>query len=127
VVLGAATTLPTKEKEFLQSLDQLMEKYLLSKIKLHISFFTFKRIYTPEEAMIFPNPITDKATFSFGADLDNAQLHIYNLTGQRVRSVSNISGDHMIIYKGDLKPGIYLLQLLENNQKILIQKMQILD
>jgi photosystem II stability/assembly factor-like uncharacterized protein len=86
-----------------------------------------ERFNTPLETKFYPNPFNEIANFSFGKDLTNAQLNIYNLAGQKVRSVSNISGDYMIIYRGELKPGVYILQLLENNQNILTQKVHILD
>lgn len=62
---------------------------------------------------IYPNPVSDVATLEF----DNAanseyQLRVLDLTGKVVRKEDHITGTEYTFNRGELKEGIYIVQLL---------------
>ncbi|OQX72720.1 MAG: hypothetical protein B6D61_13365 [Bacteroidetes bacterium 4484_249] len=66
---------------------------------------------------IYPNPVLDFATIKFR----NSENKVYNLiirdiTGKTVKRKNNITGSKTIIKKGNLKKGIYFIEL--NGDKI---------
>ena len=68
----------------------------------------------------FPNPTNSKIYLSFKVDLQNIQLSLYNSTGQKIYSASNISENHEI----DLslfESGIYFLKLHDNTEQKVIK------
>ncbi len=61
---------------------------------------------------IYPNPFTEFTTLQFA----NARglrydLTVTNMTGQLVRNIKNIAGDHITIERGELPPGMYFFAL----------------
>lgn len=71
---------------------------------------------------LLPNPFTDRATLTLGKNVSNGALKIFNSVGQLVKEIKNIEGQQIIIERGGLKNGIYILQLFENNKLLCIQK-----
>ncbi|HLN52129.1 MAG TPA: T9SS type A sorting domain-containing protein [Lentimicrobium sp.] len=60
---------------------------------------------------ISPNPFSDEATIQFKESVENAELSLYNSFGSRVLSLNNVSGTEVRIYRNNLKPGLYILQI----------------
>ncbi len=71
------------------------------------------------QLVIFPNPTQGKFTITFGKTIQNANLKIYNITGQIILQKSNISGDSFTYDIGEYGDGIYLVELVENGTRIL--------
>jgi hypothetical protein len=77
------------------------------------------------KATIFPNPLNEKATIHFEKPMRNISIVIYNLEGQKVNLISNFQGSTIDISRGNLKSGIYFLQVNDINgswsQKIIVK------
>lgn len=68
-----------------------------------------------EDITIYPNPTTDFIRFT--DDEAIAQVSIHNIVGKEVMSMSHTSGKRYDV--SNLKSGMYLVRLLDNNSKVL--------
>ena len=73
-----------------------------------------------------PNPFSGKAVITASWPMSDASLYAYNIFGQRVREIKNISGTKAVFDSGGLPEGLYILQLVENNVLITTTKIEIL-
>ncbi|MCG3165513.1 MAG: hypothetical protein POELPBGB_01281 [Bacteroidia bacterium] len=71
----------------------------------------------------FPNPFSEQTIFYSETALENASLLLYNAAGQKVKQISNISGNSFTLQRGNLSCGMYYVQLLQNNETIAAQKL----
>ncbi len=60
---------------------------------------------------VFPNPLTYQTTVSFSKKTPYAHLSLYNIYGEEVRSVHDITGDSIILYRDGLPEGLYIFRL----------------
>ena len=67
---------------------------------------------------IFPNPFISQATFRFGKTPKNASLMFYDVHGQLVKQIINISSKSVTLNRDNLPAGLYLLRI-EQDDKIL--------
>ena len=67
------------------------------------------------EVSIFPNPFQTIASIKTNFDLKNAELKIYNMLGQEMKIINNISFRQIAINMENLAGGIYFYKLSENN------------
>jgi hypothetical protein len=67
---------------------------------------------------VYPNPFTASTTIKPTADLQHANLQLYNAAGQIVRQIDNLSGSSISLERGDLPNGIYNIQLKQGNATI---------
>ena len=65
---------------------------------------------------IFPNPCTSVATIKTENCFTEARLLLYNSFGQIVKEMENISGETILINRGNLPGGLYFLKIIENNK-----------
>jgi len=74
---------------------------------------------------LFPNPIISSFTLSINNDKNFKQFTfvLYNVLGEEVKRVENITQDEMVISRGDLQSGIYMYQLLNENTIVNTGKM----
>lgn len=77
--------------------------------------YTSQSISTPTQLQIFPNPAVNYIGVSNSDDAQ--QVVVYNLVGRKMKSFSATNGEKY--YVGDLKRGMYLVQILGNNNKVL--------
>lgn len=77
--------------------------------------------------LIYPNPFSLFTTIQFKTIISNGNLNIYNVNGQLVKVIQNISGRNIIIYRESIPSGIYFVSLIENNKVILSNKLVITD
>ena len=68
------------------------------------------------EASIFPNPASEKVTFSFGEEV-KAELNVFNNEGQKVYSAS-INGKTHTADVSHLAAGSYFFNLIDDNQRV---------
>ena len=69
-----------------------------------------------KEAISFhPNPFCSLTTLQCGTFLRNACLTVYNSQGQQVSQVQSVSGQTVDFDRGDLRAGIYLIRLTQDN------------
>jgi len=78
-------------------------------------------------SLIYPNPFNSSATISFNSTIINAELNFYNLHGQKVKTINNISGDKIKIDRDNLPNGIYFILLTQNSKIITTEKLVITD
>jgi len=76
---------------------------------------------------IFPNPFSTQTTFHTGNLLKNAALTVYNLYGQQVKQIKNISGQTVTLFRDNLSSGLYFIQLTEDSKVITADKLIITD
>ncbi|MBL0136272.1 MAG: T9SS type A sorting domain-containing protein [Chitinophagaceae bacterium] len=76
---------------------------------------------------ISPNPFISSTTIQTTGNLKNATLSIYNLYGQTLKQVNNISGQTVSLTRDNLPGGQYYLILTEENKIIAVEKLIITD
>jgi hypothetical protein len=76
---------------------------------------------------LFPNPFSTQTTLQIDQSFKNASLTVYNLFGQIVKQIDNISGETIIFHRDDLPSGLYLVRLTEKNKTIAVDKLVITD
>ncbi len=76
------------------------------------------------EFAVAPNPFRDRTVVSLNPQ-SNESFHaqLISLTGQVVRSYPRVTGDALLIEKGNLLPGIYFLQLSSQTEKVATVKL----
>ncbi len=84
-----------------------------------------KLVLEKEEFKIYPNPFSFEATISFGEEQRNTTIKIIDVIGEEIKTL-NFSGKQLIIEKGNIKEGIYFVQVIDErknvrNKKIVIQ------
>jgi len=80
-----------------------------------------------QQSLIYPNPFNSSATISFGSTIVNAELNIYNLHGQKVKTINNISGDKVKIDRSNLPNGIYFIRLTQDSKTITTDRLVITE
>lgn len=78
-------------------------------------------------AKVVPNPCISMTTIYFDSKVQNGQLSVYNMDGQMVKSITNVTGVEYQLFRDELPAGIYTLRLLENNTTISTAKIIITD
>lgn len=71
-----------------------------------------------EKILLFSNPVENYLWFNL-TGVENANVAIYNLNGEQVKSASVLNGENL--YVGDLKSGNYLLTVISGDKKMVAQ------
>ncbi|MFT4663764.1 MAG: hypothetical protein ACI9XB_000705 [Gammaproteobacteria bacterium] len=74
---------------------------------------------------IYPNPFSGQTIFRTTEKLDDAELVIYNSTGNIVKQIQNISGQTCVLHCEDLSRGFYFISLVQNNTILATDKIVI--
>lgn len=80
-----------------------------------------------QNMIIYPNPFITSATIKFDPVLNNAEMNIYNLFGQKIRMVNPVSDGKIQIARGNLTSGIYFVKITQDNKVIATGKLVITD
>ena len=80
-----------------------------------------------ESVTAFPNPFSNQTIIKSDNYLENATLKVYNLHGQTVSQMDNLSGQTIVIHRDNLPSGIYILRLTQDNTIIFREKLIIED
>jgi len=72
------------------------------------------------EVKIYPNPTKGNVTFERG-DLENIKISIYNITGNKVYSVDNVTEAKVVIPTDNLRQGVYFVKINSNKQQRIIK------
>lgn len=98
-------------------------------VKVYYSTSTGIESYTEmNSAMtISPNFFNDFATINFNRTIENAELNMYNMSGQKIKTIKNISGKTITLNRDNLSNGIYFMRLTEDNKIIATNKLVITD
>ena len=73
---------------------------------------------TAEKILLSSNPVENYLWFNL-TGVENANVAIYNLNGEQVKSASVLNGENL--YVGDLKSGNYLLTVISGDKKMVAQ------
>jgi hypothetical protein len=76
---------------------------------------------------VSPNPFSSSTTLQTDKVVKYATLTVYNLYGQIVKQIKNISGQTVIFTRDDLPSGLYFIRLTEENKIIAVGKLVITD
>lgn len=79
-----------------------------------------------ETDKVFPNPFSNSATIQFNHQLKDSSLNLFNVTGERVKTI-NFSGESVKIERENLSEGIYYYQIIQENGNVLKGKLMIID
>jgi hypothetical protein len=83
--------------------------------------------FYPYTFKVFPNPFSTQTTIQTDNLLHNETLTVYNCFGQKVREITNISGNTSTLYRDNLPNGFYFIQLTQDNKQIETKKLIITD
>jgi hypothetical protein len=70
----------------------------------------------------YPNPFTDQVTVSSKEDLTDCNYVIYNLMGQSVKTGNHNGSTTLTIHNDGLQPGVYYLQVVNEDHRFQIVK-----
>jgi hypothetical protein len=70
---------------------------------------------------IAPNPFTDETAITFFAEQKNVKIRIVDVVGKELKSI-NFSGRQYILEKGEMKSGIYFIQISDENRNTVNKK-----
>lgn len=76
---------------------------------------------------IFPNPIHTFASIHINSSLNSGTLCIYNMLGNKMRTIEHIFGQTITIQREQLAAGFYLIQLTEGARVIGEKIIEIVD
>jgi hypothetical protein len=76
---------------------------------------------------IFPNPFATSAKIQLTSPINNAVIRVSTLLGQEVCRIENVFGEEILLSRNNLLDGLYVLQIIEDNQTIAVKKFMIAD
>lgn len=76
---------------------------------------------------IYPNPFSYSTTLYTDKPFKDATVLVYNSFGQAVKQIKNISGQSVVLLRGNLPGGLYFIQLTQDNKIISTDKLVITD
>ncbi len=82
---------------------------------------------TVDPFSIYPNPFHSSTTIHFNSTQNNSELIIYNLMGEELRTIKNISGDEIKLIRDDLMEGNYFVRIREDDGNSTAGKLIITD
>lgn len=82
---------------------------------------------TEKDVFIFPNPFSSTTTVQTDNVFKDATLIVYNLHGQQVKQIKNISGQTVTLHRDNLPMGLYFIHLTQDNKTITTGKLIITD
>ena len=88
-----------------------------------LSTATPEKVNAIVETTIYPNPFSEETTITATTYFTNATLILYNVVGEKVKTIAAITGNTIVLKKGNLPNGIYVIQLLENSKIITTKKL----
>jgi len=79
-------------------------------------------IFKNSSVKIYPNPFSTQTTLQTDKLLINATLMVYNLFGQKIKQMDNLSGQVIIFHRDNLKNGLYFYNIQSADGTILTGK-----
>ena len=76
---------------------------------------------------IYPNPFNYFTTIQSNYILHQAELNLYSVLGQKVKTINRICGNKIKIDRDNLACGIYFIRLTQDNNTITTEKLIITD
>jgi hypothetical protein len=69
-----------------------------------------------QSVKLYPNPTTEVLNIETTNALDNASIDVYNVSGRRVASVTNVSGTTVTLSVNNFATGSYIIRISEGHQ-----------
>ena len=76
---------------------------------------------------VYPNPFSSETIIQSDIPLNDASISVYNVNGQLVREEKHISGEHWSFSRCDLRAGVYILRVMENETIVGLLRVAILN
>ena len=76
-------------------------------------------LHSNQPLSMYPNPFSSETRIETGEQISYPSLTIYNAIGQRVRELVNVAGPTIILQRGSLPVGVYLVQLLRGDGMVM--------
>jgi uncharacterized repeat protein (TIGR03803 family) len=76
---------------------------------------------------IYPNPFSTQTTLQTDEIFKDATLTVYNLFGQTVKQIDNLSGQTIIFHRDNLPSGLYFIRIAQDNKTFSVDKLVITD
>ena len=70
---------------------------------------------------IAPNPFSSQTTITFNVEQVNSSMKIMDIIGKEIKT-QLFSGKQLIIEKGDMNVGIYFIQIIDNENRMMTKK-----
>jgi hypothetical protein len=83
-------------------------------------------LWRNNDLTVYPNPVKNKLNLSFNGPSTNYKIQLINVSGQVIyqQDLKNItSGQYSIDRTSTMKPGIYLLKLINTAGNITVEKL----
>jgi ELWxxDGT repeat protein len=84
-------------------------------------------LYYNDEINIYPNPCSNEFLLKSPFNLESASIHIFDITGNPVKSINNVEGNDIKVSSNNLSNGIYFLMVIQKDKKVGIKKLMILN
>lgn len=75
----------------------------------------------------YPNPFTTQTILETEIVLNDATLLVQNCFGQTVKQINHLNGQTIVLHRDQLPAGMYLVQMVENNQVMASKKLIVVD
>lgn len=83
-----------------------------------VSTMTHQQNFNPV-IRVYPNPLETTALMEFSGSLNQAKtVHIYNFSGQLIKTYANVSGSTLLLENENWHSGIYYYQVFQDQQVI---------
>jgi len=109
------------------SANQHKNTFLNNYLQCYNSVVTLKEESIKQSCTIFPNPFSEQTSINTSRVLKNACLTIYNVFGQQIKQVPNISGQTIHLQRNGLTSGVYFIQLTQEGKTIASNKLIVTD
>ena len=76
---------------------------------------------------IYPNPFYNHTVLETAKDYDKLKVTLYNMHGQVVKQMTNLSGQTFTLDRANLPSGTYLIHLRDKRENLLVKKILITD
>lgn len=86
-----------------------------------------QQLSSQNEFHIYPNPFSSSTTLQTDKFFKDATLTVYNLQGQTVKQIENLSGQTIIFYRDNLQSGLYFIRITQDNKVFSVDKLVITD
>lgn len=75
-------------------------------------------IFQDNPVQLSPNPFVNEATIKFPHELQSVTFSLYNLLGEKVKTISDVTGESLQINRGNLQSGVYIFEVMEQGNRI---------
>jgi len=82
---------------------------------------------TKNKVLIYPNPFRNYAIVQLSTPLKGSEINIFNLYGQKVKTIIGVAGEKVKIDREDLQSGVYIIQLSQGGEVVANEKLIISD